>query len=104
MKVTAEQFARLPDGTERGMIFVFDRDLLLYFWMKDTIIPLDIAYLDAQGAVTATNTMAAIDVRTVQYSSGRGAMYAIEVNADTFARLGLKTGGHVEIPSSLLKR
>ena len=104
MKVTSEQLARLPDGTERGMIFVFDRESVLYFWMKDTIIPLDIAYLDARGAVTATHTMAALDVRIGQYSSARGAMYAIEVNANTYARLGLKTGDHVEIPASLLKR
>ncbi len=104
MKVTSEQLARLSDGTERGMIFVFDRELLLYFWMKDTIIPLDIAYLDAEGTVTATHTMAALDVRTGQYSSVRGAMYAIEVNADTYARVGLKTGDRVEIPNTLLKR
>lgn len=104
MKVTAEQMAPLADGTQRGMIFVFDREQLLFFWMKDTIIPLDIAYLDTQGVVTATHTMAALDTRPGQYSSVRGAMYAIEVNADTYTRLGLKTGDTLEIPSTLLKR
>lgn len=104
MKVTAAQMAPLTDGTERGMIFVFDREQLLYFWMKDTIIPLDIAYADAKGVVTSTHTMAALDTRSGQYSSVRSAKYAIEVNADVYARLGLKTGDQLELPASLLKR
>lgn len=104
MKVTSGQMSRLSDGTERGMVFVFDRESVLYFWMKDTIIPLDIAYLDSQGVVTAIHTMAALDTRVGQYSSGRGARYAIEVNADTFGRLGLKAGDRVEMPDSILKR
>lgn len=37
-----------PDA---GMVFVFDRDDILPFWMKDTLIPLDIIWLSASGEV-----------------------------------------------------
>lgn len=100
-KVTAEQMAPLADGTERGMIFVFDRELLLFFWMKDVVIPLDIAYADSDGVVTATYTMAPLDDRPGQYSSVRPVKFAIEVNAYTYSPLGLKTGDRLEIPNRL---
>ncbi len=43
MFVEAEQMQLLEDGSERGMLFIFEREQNLNFWMKDTIIPLDIA-------------------------------------------------------------
>jgi uncharacterized membrane protein (UPF0127 family) len=70
------------------MIFAFDRAHTLNFWMKNTIIPLDIAYLDSKGVVVATHTMAPLDERSGQYSSGSPAQYAIEVNAGVWGRIG----------------
>jgi hypothetical protein len=104
MLVSAERLARLPDGTERGMIFVFDHSRELSFWMKNTIIPLDIAYLESDGTVVKTYTMAPLDERVGQYSSGRPAQYAIEVNAGVWSAIGLKPGDRVAIPASLLNR
>ena len=104
MFVTAERMAALEDGTERGMIFAFDRAHTLNFWMKNTIIPLDIAYLDSKGVVVATYTMAPLDERPGQYPSGAPAKYAIEVNAGVWDRIGLRSGDTVEIPSLVLKR
>jgi len=104
MFVTAERMAPLPDGTERGMIFIFDHEQTLNFWMKNTIIPLDIAYLDADGLVVATYTMAPLDERSGQYPSGSPAKYAIEVNAGVWGRIGLHPGDAIEIPSTVLKR
>jgi uncharacterized membrane protein (UPF0127 family) len=104
MFVSAERMRPLADGTERGMIFVFDRDHVLNFWMKNTIIPLDIAYLDSAGVVVATHTMAPLDERPGQYPSGSPAKYAIEVNAGVWGRIGLRPGDAVEIPSPFLKR
>ncbi|MCH8884432.1 MAG: DUF192 domain-containing protein, partial [SAR324 cluster bacterium] len=40
MRITAQQMAPLEDGTKRGMLFVFDFEQQLSFWMKNTIIPL----------------------------------------------------------------
>jgi uncharacterized membrane protein (UPF0127 family) len=104
MQVTSDQMAPLPDGTERGMLFIFDHEQYLSFWMKDTIIPLDIAYLDTSGIVVATHTMAPLDDRWGQYPSGSPARYAIEVNAGVWEDLGLRAGDHIDIPGSVLKR
>jgi len=104
MFVSAERMAALPDGTRRGMLFVFDSEHPLSFWMHNTIIPLDIAYLDSSGKVVATHTMAALDDRPNQYPSGKPARFAIEVNAGTFADLGLKKDEVISLPDSILKR
>ena len=101
MFITADQMAALSDGTGRGMIFVFPRERQLSFWMKNTIIPLDIAYLDEDGIVVAIHTMAPLDERVGQYPSFRPAKYAIEVNADCFDTLGLEPGDLIEIPASI---
>ncbi len=103
MFVTSEQMADLPDGTRRGMLFVYDRELQLSFWMKNTIIPLDIAYLDSDGIVVAIHTMAPLDDRLGHYRSGSPAQYAIEFNANVCAELGLEVGDRIEIPTSSLK-
>ena len=104
MFVTASQMADLADGAKRGMLFVFDHEGYLTFWMKNTIIPLDIAYLDSNGKVVATHTMLPLDTRLGQYPSGAPARYAIEVNANVFTGLSLKAGELIEIPPSALKR
>ena len=104
MFVTREELAPLPDGTERGMLFIFQSESHLSFWMKDTIIPLDIAYINSDGEVVSIHTMAPLDVRPGQYPSGSPAKYAIEVNANVFVDLGLKPGDNVEIPLPALKR
>ena len=104
MFVTAERMAPLPDGTQRGMIFIFDHEQSLNFWMHNTIIPLDIAYLNSSGVVVATHTMAALDERPNQYPSGKPARFAIEVSAGVFADLGLKANDRIALPDSLLKR
>jgi len=104
MFVTSDQMAPLPDGAQRGMIFVFDHEQSLNFWMKNTIIPLDIAYLDSKGVVVATYTMAPLDERLGQYPSRSPARMAIEVNANVWSDVGLSAGDQIEIPATLLKR
>jgi len=103
MFVTAAEMADLPNGTKRGMLFIFDHESYLTFWMKNTIIPLDIVYLDSNGKVVATHTMLPLDTRLGQYPSGSPARYAIEVNANVFTDLGVKAGDRIEIPTSALK-
>ncbi len=100
MFVTAEQMASLPDGTKRGMLFVFDYEQKMSFWMKNTIVPLDIAFLDSSGKVVATHTMMPLDSRSGQYPSGSPARYAIEVNANVLGKLGVVEGDVIELPPS----
>ena len=101
MKVTAEQMAPLPDGTERGMIFVFPDSHRSPFWMKDTVIPLDIAFIRADGTIVNIQTMAPLDTRGY-YPKG-AYRYVLEVRGNLFARLKITSGDRIEIPQSLLK-
>ena len=108
MFVTSEEMADLPDarqagsaGTKRGMIFIFEFEQHLSFWMKNTIIPLDIAYLDSAGTVLAIHTMPALDDRVGLYSSGSPARFAIEVNENVWAEIGLEVGDTIALPEEL---
>ncbi len=104
MFITKDQMAPLPDGTERGMIFIFPYALRAGFWMKNTIIPLDIAYVTSDLKVLKMYTMAAMDVRVDQYLPGAPYRIAIEINANRLAELGVKEGDTLDIPASVLKR
>lgn len=98
MFVGPEEMADLPDGAHRGMLFFFDHDQYLSFWMKNTIIPLDIAYIDSDGVIVSIHTMAPLDTRSGQYLSAAPARYALEVNANLLGELGIKKGDQVVIP------
>ena len=84
---------------DRGMIFVFDQDRLLSFWMRNTIIPLDIAYIRSDGTIVKTHTMQPLDERG--YPSIEPARFALEVRAGQFAQWGIRAGDHVELPAEL---
>ncbi len=98
MFVEAEQMQLLEDGTERGMLFIFEREQNLSFWMKDTFIPLDIAYARSDGTIVKIHTMTPLDTRFNQYPSGEPARVALEVNAGLFAAKGIVEGDVIEIP------
>jgi len=103
MQVSAEQMEPLADGTERGMLFVFPtaQSRRHGFWMKNTIIPLDIAFIRTDGTIVTIHTMAPLDTRAY-YPSGPY-RYTLEVRGNLFSRLRIGSGDRVEIPDSLLK-
>lgn len=84
---------------DRGMIFVFPREEPLGFWMKNTRIPLDIAFLDASGKVVSIHQMYPYDLRLTR--SAGPAMYAIEVNQGRLAKAGLEVGDILQLPPEL---
>lgn len=97
-------FLEEEDFTEfQGMIFVFRNAQLLSFWMRNTFVPLDIAYLDANGVAVQTYTMKPFDV-TTDYGSRRPAKYALEVKAGTFEKYGLRAGTKFNIPEDLVAK
>lgn len=74
--------AAVPEG--EGMLFVFEGDRKLGFWMKDTLIPLDIVFIDSSLQVVDVQHMAPCSrdpCRT--YESAQPAMYALEVRASS---------------------
>lgn len=101
MQVSQDELAPLPDGTERGMLFIFPDERPLSFWMFNTVIPLDIAYIRGDGRVVRTYTMAPRETRT--YPSFEPAQFALEVSAGVFEQLGIGPGSRVEFSDDVLK-
>ena len=83
--------------SDRGMIFVFGDEQNLEFYMKNTLIPLDIVYLDRVGKVVSVAQMKPMDESAIP--SGWPAKYAIELNEGTAAKVGVKAGDVIRIPA-----
>jgi uncharacterized membrane protein (UPF0127 family) len=81
-------------AADHGMLFVFDKDDILAFWMKNTLIPLDIVWLDAAGRVADVHP----DAQPChadpcpKYSNKLPARAVLLVNAGFAAAHGLKPG------------
>ena len=91
-----------------GMIFVFPDERPRGFWMKNTLIPLDILYLDAGGRVVSMHRMEpeARDERgrLRSYPSAGPAQYAIELNAGMAEIAGVRRGDVLAIPDAVRPR
>ncbi len=64
----------------RGMLFIFKEEGFHAFWMKDTYIPLDIAFIDRNKVIIDIQQMIPLDTR-IRYEPAKKARYALEVNA-----------------------
>jgi len=85
------RFSLKPDT---GMLFVFERPEPLAFWMKNTFIPLSIAFMDAQGRILNVEDMAP-QTEASHWSKGP-ALYALEMRKGWFAERGIKPGDRME--------
>jgi len=82
---------------DAGMLFDFRRVGMVYMWMKDTDIPLDMLFITANGRVASlTEGTEPLSLRSI--SSKRPVLAVLEVNAGTVARLGIRPGDRVEHP------
>lgn len=79
-----------------GMLFVFRDSRSRSFWMKDTLIPLSIAFIDEEGIIINIRDMNPLDTTSVR--SAGPARYALELNQGEFSRKGIEPGDLVEIP------
>ena len=86
--------AALTDA--EGMAFFYEEDLRMSFWMKDTPIDLDIAFIDKAGRILEVRTMKAQDTQTTDAVSDR-CRVAVEMAAGWFARAGVKPGDQVSV-------
>lgn len=84
---------------DQGMLFVFPSPQPLSFWMRNTLIPLDIAYIDRTGKILNTPQMKPLDETGIP-SKGE-AMYALEMKQGAFKKYGIKPGMKVTIPHSV---
>jgi uncharacterized membrane protein (UPF0127 family) len=94
---------------DSGMLFIFPNEVFLQFWMKDTYIPLDIAFISKRGIINEFYAMKPLDIST-RYQSTLPAQYALEVNRGWFEKKCINRGsrlilnGCIGKQNSLLKR
>ncbi len=89
---------RLILPQNRGMLFIFDREAPRSFWMKNTKIPLDILYLDAEGRVLNIEyAEPCLSEPCRSYPSKYPAQYVLELGKGEAERLGLRVGGRIGV-------
>ena len=85
--------ALAPDA---GMLFVFDRDEDRYFWMENTLIPLDLIYISGDGRVVGVRENTVPGSRE-RISPPGPCTYVLEVNGGDCSRHGVCAGDLVTI-------
>lgn len=86
-----------------GMLFIFPAPKHASFWMKNTLIPLDMIFADAAGRVTRVHSMAVPGDET-PIDGGEGVAMVLEINGGLAARLGIAPGSelrHSSVDQSL---
>jgi uncharacterized membrane protein (UPF0127 family) len=79
-----------------GMAFMYDAETRMSFWMKDTPLDLDIAFVGRDGTVLEVKTMTARETETTASSSDQ-VRFAIEMRAGWFRDFGVKPGDTVNV-------
>ncbi|MFW5800725.1 MAG: DUF192 domain-containing protein [Spirochaeta sp.] len=80
----------------QGMLFVFDRDDYYGFWMRNTRIPLSIAFIDRNGCIREIHDMRPHSEQVVQPSVP--VRYALELNQGAFEKAGAAVGDCIDLP------
>ena len=81
-------------AADRGMLFLFSVERVPSFWMRHTLIPLDLLFLDGAGTIVeiVPNAQPCAEEPCPQYIPARAVWAVLEVNAGTAARHGLEVG------------
>lgn len=91
-------------GADEGMLFVFEQEQILSFWMKNTLIPLSIGFFNGKGELVDVKEMKPAESIVVahppNYQSSVPASFALEMNQRWFEKNGIKTGAKLELTSS----
>lgn len=87
-------------GEDAGMLFIFDRLSASGFWMNNTLIPLDIAYLAADGTIQEIREGVPLDRTPLRPDEPY--LYVVETNVGWFESNGFGVGDHVVIPREVL--
>jgi len=86
---------RLPKG--QGMLLLWDKPGFAALWMKNTLIPLDMVFMDGDGVITHIHENARPgDLKPI--SAGRPTLAVLEITAGEAKRLGLKVGDRAALP------
>lgn len=77
-----------------GMLFVFDQSAGHCMWMKNTLIPLSVAFIDARGDIVNIADMQPLDETT--HCAARPVPYALEMNQGWFKQRGISAGMQIK--------
>lgn len=81
-------------GEGSGMLFWHNADTRMHFWMKNTVIPLSIAFIDSTGTIREIHDMKPLSVKTI--SSETSVRYALEVPLGWFERKNIQVGSRLD--------
>jgi hypothetical protein len=84
---------------DKGMLFVFDREDVYPFWMKNTLIPLDMLWIDSNNRVVyiVRNAQPCVSDPCPIINPGKKAGYVLEINGGLANTSGIKEGDNVTI-------
>jgi len=86
-------------GENKGMLFVFNKEGSYSFWMKNTLIPLDIIWIDSNGKAVfiSENTQPCQRLICPSINPPDKAKFVLEINANVCAQIGLTVGSTLKI-------
>ncbi len=79
-----------------GMLFVFNKETSLHFWMKNTYLALDIAYISKNRVINEIYSMKPLDT-SITYPAEKLAQYALEVNSGWFKKHNIIPGNSIQL-------
>jgi uncharacterized membrane protein (UPF0127 family) len=83
---------------DHGMLFVFQMQQPLAFWMKNTALPLDLVFIDSKGQIKAVLPGTPFSEAPISPGPGVPVQYVLELNHGTAARLGIDPGDMIRHP------
>jgi len=94
-------------GSEAGMLFVETEDRTMDFWMKNTVIPLSIAFITEEGVITNLHEMQVEAPGTpealyTRYPSIEPVRYALEMNKGWFEKHGIRAGDKLRFSKQVM--
>jgi uncharacterized membrane protein (UPF0127 family) len=88
---------KMKDG--QGVLFIFEKEGLYQFWMKNTLIPLDMAWLDNSGKIVfiARDSQPCKKEPCELINPNENATYVIEINAGEIEKTGMRIGDKIDL-------
>ncbi len=84
-------------ATDKGMLFIFEEEVILRVWMKNTFIPLDIMFISEEGKLVSLlrNVQPCSQPPCAIYNSHKPAKYMLEVNAGFVGKKNISVGHNI---------
>lgn len=91
-------------GKNEGMLFIYNDSATRYFWMKNTFLALDMAFIDSNMVIRTIHTANTLNDSTTFYSSYVPVKYVLEVNSGWFEEHGVSLGDTVLFDRSIIPK